>query len=198
MKILFLLTISLILICCGRKKQQQQAENGTPHSLEQHESKSLFSKRAPGDLVEDLYSELVSDKSELQKLEKDIEDLADRKNDSLSYFNDFDNKNDRYYSSAQMHASQIQDSALKKKMIQALEDNLSAYEGRIASIKALVKELNQKQLALNDHHIMLKLILTMAMMEKFQKNNLPSSKSLEPINSEYDKLTRRTDSLAGK
>jgi hypothetical protein len=170
MKILLLLTCFLILISCGRKKQQQP-NNETPYALEEHKSKSVFSKRAPGDLLEDLYDGLVSGKPELQQLEKDIEELSERKKDSLVFFNDFDNKNDSYYSSAQNHTAQIQDSSLKKRMMQAIEDNRTDYDSKIAGIETLVKQLDQKQLTLTDHHTMLKLILTMAMMEKFQKIN---------------------------
>ena len=197
MKILFVLTSCLILISCGRKKQQPP-NNETPQALEEHKSKSVLSKRASGDLMEDLYDELVPGKPGLKKLEKDIEELTERKTDSLASFSDFDNKNGRYYSSAETHVARIQDSALKKTMMQAIEDSRAVYDARIAGIESLVKQLDQKQLTLADHHIMLKLILTMVMMDKFQKNKLPSSRPLEPINSEYDKLIQRIDSLTGK
>jgi len=196
MKIFFLIIAGFILSSCTRRQTNHQ-NNETPKSLDDKKSYSLISKRGQTDMVESLYDELVSEKAELKQLENEIDDLHDQAPDSLSVFENFNSKNNKYYSSAKQHVDQIKDSVLKEKMKMIIRNSQTNYDNRIAALSGLVNQLNDREITLNDYHLILKLNKTLTMIEGFQKNNLPSIKPIGSVISKYNKLIQKTDSLLG-
>ena len=91
-----ILFLAICILCsCSRRHSNQK--NDTPVALESHKSSSIFSKRAAGDLVENIYDELVSETPELKELENQIQDINGRKSDSLTDYEKFTEQNDQYY-----------------------------------------------------------------------------------------------------
>ncbi|HEV8508508.1 MAG TPA: hypothetical protein VGQ53_24100, partial [Chitinophagaceae bacterium] len=89
-----------ICILCSCSRRHSSHNNDTPIALETNKSSSVF-KRVPSDLVENIYDQLVSETPELKELENQIENANDRKNDSLSEYQKFTDKNEQYYTSAE-------------------------------------------------------------------------------------------------
>jgi len=195
MKIL-LFFITIFCLCSCTRRQTNHQKNETPKSLDDNKSYSLISKRGPDDLVESLYDELVSQKSELKQLESDIDDLYDRKSDSLSGFEKFNAKNNSYYSSAKMHVEQIKDSILKERMKLIIYNSQTNYDNRISGFSKLVNQINDREITLNDYHFILKLNKTLTLIEKFQASSNLSTKPIIAVIHEYDKLIQKTDSIS--
>jgi hypothetical protein len=206
MKLFYLsfLFISIVFFSCNNNKpaapKNKQAE--TPKSLQEDNSisgGSLLSKRSyRDDLVEDLYKELLEKNSALGELEHGIDKLKEDKKDSAESFNAFNLKNNSYYNSAGNHIGAITDSILKQRIKQLVDNSLSKYKSAITGHNNLIAAISSKDITLNDLHIILKLTQTLNTIEKYQTNNLPSTKSLENNSKEYDKIITKTDSLSKK
>jgi hypothetical protein len=189
--------ISILILCsCSRKQSNKKTD--TPVSLQNKKSYSLVSKRGPGDLVENLYSELVSETPALKELEEQIDDLDDRKDDSLSDYKKFTNKNENYYTSAGHHFEAINDSILKEKIKAVINTSKNNYNNSTAGLKTLIDQLNDKENSLKDYHLILKLIKTLPLIEEFQKDHLPSKKPINAVIDDYSQLIQKTESISKK
>ena len=188
----------LSIYSCNPQKTEPSPQQETPKALTEDKKSdfSLSSRSRSEDLVDEIYKEEVNKSALLKNLEKNISDISDNKRDSIQSFEDFDSKNTSYYRSAIEKANMISDSLLKKKMLEIIAFNKSAYESQIAEVKTMLKVLDQKSVSLNDYHTILKLKLTLPIIKKYQKTNQPPVKPLQQVNKEYDRLIKTTDSIA--
>jgi len=187
----------LSIYSCSPQENKPTPQQETPKALTENNKSdySLSSKRGSSDLVNEIYQEEVGKSELLQNLEKKIANIPDDKADSLQSFEGFDSKNTSYYNSATEKANSISDSLLKKKMLEIITASESAYESQIAEINSLLKNIDQESDRLKDYHTILKLKLTLPIIQKYQKTNQPSLKSLQQVSKEYDGLIRTTDSI---
>jgi len=196
-----ILTIPCLLLCLLSCNQQPEAKKDpdTPTALQDKNSSSEsigFSKgRSAEDLVERLYKELVDKTAALKELESKIDDLNAMKIDSTQQFNTFNEKNTSYYSAADQHAALITDSSLKDRLKAMVASRLSNYNRLIAGHKNLVAILDSKDVKVHDLHIVLKLVKTLPLIEKFQKDDIPNTNPLNHAINEYDKTLQKLDSL---
>ena len=188
----------LSIYSCSPQKTEPSPQQETPKALTEDKKSdfSLRSKSRPEDLVDEIYQEEVDKSVFLKNLEKKIADIPDDKRDSTQSFEEFDSKNTSYYHSATEKANSISDSLLKKKMLEIIANSKSAYERQIAEMKTMLKDLDQKSVSLEDYHTILKLKLTIPIIQKYQKTNQPSNNPLQKISKEYDRLIKTTDSLS--
>jgi len=210
MKIFYAFTLCILCLLitvssCNDKKpsvtENQQPEN--PKALQADngsgaEVSLLSKKRYQGDLVEELYKELLEKNSQLNELESNIRQLKDDSRDSAEAFNAFDIKNNAYYNAANNHIDAIKDSAIKQRIRSLIDNSLSKYKSKTAVHQNLQELINKKDLTLDDLHVVLKLSQTLTMIEKYQSGNLPSAKPLDMISKTYDKVIATTDSLSKK
>lgn len=195
---LFYTAILFIAIASCNNNRQPVAES-TPQQIPKafkEESSSLISKRSyEGDVIEELYNELLEKDKTLGALEDGIEKIKDNSKDSASAFNTFDSRNISFYSSATGHLGTIKDSVLKERIKLLVDNSLTQYKTKIAIHNNLLSSINSKDITLDDLHFVLKLTKTLAVMEKYQSGNLPSAKPLEEISKAYDKVISKTDAL---
>ncbi len=197
MRILLIPIISFLFFSCKQPRKNTELTPDTPKALqEKSSSEAIFSKRSyPDDLVESLYSELTDKTPELKDLEEMISKLEDQKSDSVESFKKFDQKNTSYYNSANQHLQQIKDSLIRKKIKSIIDSSLSAYNSKTRRYKNLISTLYLKEINLEDLHIVLKLVKTLQLIEKYQKENIPSTKSIEKVIEGFDKAIQKTDTL---
>jgi hypothetical protein len=190
--------ILTIILSCNNKRQQPQPE--TPKALdEKDKSYSLVSKRGyDEDILESIYSELVDKTPELKKLEEDIDILYVSKGDSLEAFTNFDSKNDRYYNSAGIHSQGIKDSLLRQKMKNLIQASLANYNSLTAPHNNLLKSIESKEATLSDVHTALKIVRTLPVIARYQKNSLPDTKRLEGYSQKLSKTISEAETLSNK
>jgi hypothetical protein len=145
--------------------------------------------------VESIYQELTDETATLKKLEEDIDALNNSKEDSLEIFQKFNSKNNSYYGSAQTHVGLIQDSLLREKMKNLVQSSLSNYNSLTAPHNNILKSIASKETSLSDLHIALKIIKTLSVIAKYQKNNLPGTKSLEGYSQQQTKTINELQRL---
>ena len=195
--ILTLSTLTLLFSCNEpqRESDKKQPEKENPKPLQTDES-AIKSFRGQFDLTQELYDELVSKNADLQKLEKDIEDFNPN-TASEKYFT-YDNKSTNFYNSADEKSTSINDSLLRKRISSLILTSKDKYQNRTNELKSILKHISQNKLTLHDHHVVLKIILTLPLIEKYQKDNIPDKNEFNSLDTEQQKLIKRTDILTPK
>jgi len=201
-KIIFLFLAFGCFACVSKKQENNQQQPAIPEALQDNnKSKSGdYFKRGSRqeDLVEELYREKLKTSSTLQSIEETIGMLEQSKKDSTEMFHDFVNKNNSYFSSAENKRNTILDSLLRKEIDAILMRSKSKYENSISNLENAERLLNSKPTVVNDRHTALKILISLAMIEEFRKDNLPSTKPIQAVIKEYDRLLNRQDSAITK
>jgi hypothetical protein len=198
-KILISTIIVLTLVSCKNNRTQDKPIPETPKALDDKGSSYEFiSKRSYDDLVESLYNELLSKNMDLKKLEDKIDELNKSKSDTTNLFNIYNGKNQTYFSSVDGHISDIKDSLLKDKMRYLIVNNMTKYNSSIARHKELLKIIDAKNMTISDLHNVLKIIKTLPLIEKYQEDNLPSTKLFEGLIKRQDEVIKLADTLSKK
>ena len=76
-----------------------------------------------------------------------------------------------------------------------MQKHQASYFGRIWTTEQLISRLESKNKRLNDLLVVLKLTRTMAVMEEFQKNQLPSTKDFISLEQKFDKTISDIEKL---
>ncbi len=193
--IFIMLTLTLLCSCGGdQPKSNDIHEKESPKAL-QDDNLEIRKYSRSGDLVEELYAELVDKFSELKKLEKDLNELSSKPNELTRPFHNYNNKSMNYYNSVDFTVNSINDSLLKKKVLTLIATSKSKHSARTAEMNAIIKRISQNIESLNEHYSVLKIVLTLPLIEKYQAENLPSKKELNDLIKEQQKLIQRIDRI---
>ncbi|WP_426327492.1 hypothetical protein [Pedobacter sp. R-06] len=191
-----------LLICtafsCQDVERPTKSKDDTPTALAEEESYNIVSKRGREDLIDNLYAEIIAKDLVLKKVDDNIREIEDGKNDSLKKFNSYDEKNQDYFFSANAHVKEIQDSVLRKTLTALIAKNMEAYKVRTLQYKKLARSIDTKTSSLNDLSLALKISRTLPLIEKYQKENLPDNKSILNLSSKIDQTIKLADTLYKK
>jgi len=189
--------ILFALTTCKQHKNEPKPSPGTPAALQEKGSFSEISlkSRYDDDLVNELYKEIAGKDPDLEKLERLIDDLKDQKNDSAKLFQKFDSRNTSYYNTSQQYISRITDSALRLKMNDLVKASLDNYNKKAAKQNDLISMLDSSSISLENLHKALKIVKTLPVIEKYQSENIPSTKPLETVQQNFEKGIRKIDTL---
>lgn len=201
MKRSLLFVCLLIFISCNDKKNDQQ-QNNVPEALQDNSKSgiSLVSKRSyddSRDLVDELYKEKLEKTPVLLSIDKLYKDLKENKPDSLEAFDSHVQKNDQYYKSANFRLRRIRDSLLRKEIETILSNSMNRFTARTSRLTEFKDALNRAELSAHDRYEVVKLLVTLRMMELYQ-DNLPSSKPIESVIGNYNDLNKKMDSVISK
>lgn len=198
---LLLTLFTFLLLACNQRKPAEQQQPQMPKALEEKESSdfTLISKsRIYNNLTEDLYNEIIKTDKALFQLETDFDAIDDKAADSLKTYNGYTDKNNQFYISAKEYAAGITDSSLKKQMQELLNRSETAYNKKISSHEQLIKKKEELAAHLKNLHSVLMLAVTLPVIEKYQKEHLPSTKPLNAINNQYTTIIQKADTLIKK
>ncbi len=195
---LFIVTITVLgLASCSNNRSNEQLKQETPKALEDKSSSyEIVSDRSYDDLVESLYQELVSKDIALKKLEDKINELNKSKSDSTKLFNKFNGKNQSYFISASRKVSAIKDSVLRNKINSLLSAQLEHYNSKVVRHNELLKLIETKQMTISDLHNVLKVVRTLPLIDKYQRDNLPNTRSLEGYLKQQDETIKIADTVS--
>lgn len=195
-----LLAIALILssISCRNNqiKEEQTQIAETPEPLQEKKLDFESYGRKSTDLVDELYSDLIENSPELLKLENDLENIDSKPATLKHQLSAFDNKSERYYHSAEYKLSQISDSLLRLRIQSIIVKSKNKYEGNMNEINDLVNSIDKQSTSIYDHHLILKVLLTLPIIEKYQNDNFPSTKEYKELILEQSKLIERISKLS--
>jgi len=201
-KILLPICLLVLISCSSRKETKTTPQADVPKALQDNKESNLISiskrKSYDRDLVEELYKEKMRSTPALQEIETLTDKLNDAENDSLEIYNDFKAKNQQYYSSASSHLNLIKDSSLKKEIENVIEKSTLAYNNKISGFEDLTTILNKKIGSADDRHSALMILISLGMMKEYQEKNMPSSKPIESVINDYNRLIQKMDSVINK
>lgn len=190
----YILLISLIMVAsCTPKTENNPAQ--TPEAL-QDDYSSL--KRSKGDLVEDLYQELLERDSVLKNLEKEMNGFRSGSLEAIKPFHNYLDKSEDYYAAVNGRAKTIKDSLLMKRMQSLIASHQKAYKSRTAELNSLLDTLATHNAQLNDQHSALKIAKTLPMIEKYQKENQPNKNELKKLIQQQEKMLKQMKDLLPK
>jgi predicted transcriptional regulator len=187
------LLIIITLISCKKETASLEKTKEIPEALK---DKSYSRGSANGNLVEEVYQELVSKSPELQKIETEIENF-DTGEIHQKYYN-YTRKSENYYATANHQAQAIKDSVTRKRILALLEKNNQQYLEKSKELKRLYTTINDKKLSIEDSHTVLKIVLTLPVMAQYQQNNLPDKKEFEDKIKSEDSLIHAIQSKTSK
>lgn len=189
------------LLACGGEDaaRSEPAKHETPKALQDEKSEvEYYSSFRSGNLVDNLYQELVGKTPALKQLEDDLKAINPKANEANDRFQSYDRKSTDYYSSANQHASEISDSLLKNKMLALIAANNQQYSAQTAELRSLLNSISKNSTSLRDQQTVLKIVLTMSLIEKYQAENKPDKKIFKDLIDQQGKLLQRIDSLSPK
>ncbi|MBI3235984.1 MAG: hypothetical protein HYZ42_18445 [Bacteroidetes bacterium] len=202
-KLILLMIIGFIgfatILSCNDAEEVKKDENKKeiPEALKEDKiSKGSYSyEREYSDLTEALYKELAEKTPSLSNLEKLLQAYQERPHKDEKSFEEYHDKSKSYYRSANYKANEIQDSILRKKMISIISKSEEKYKAKIKGIETLLERIAKKETSLKDKHLVLKILLTLPMIEDYQNGNMVDKKSFEERIQVLDQLIEKIDSL---
>lgn len=189
--------ISTLLISCGSGGQTDNSKTTkqeTPKAL-QNDKLEIKSYSRSGDLTEELYQELVDKTPLLKVFENDLAAFQSIPVELNEKFKQYDSKSSSYYSSANYKATAISDSLLRMKIAALITTSAKKYTNKAAELNSLIEQISKNGSTLSDHHTILKIVLTLPLIEKYQDDNKPDIKEFKDLIKEQEKLILRADSL---
>jgi len=197
--LLALFILSLLVACNSRKPDENSApQQETPKALQEDGVNTLLYSKRSGDLTEQIYAELVDKNPALKKLEGDLNSYNTKSYELTEKFQNFDNKSTNYYTSANHKASAIKDSLLKNKILALITASNAKNSTRNTELNSILKQISNNDLTLNDHHSVLKIVLTLPIIEKYQNENRPDSKKFKDMQKQQENFILQIDSLTPK
>ncbi len=190
----------LFVFSCSENRVKEgpaEIQNQTPEVLDDSQADiSSISKRYSSDMVQNLFNEAVTKDSELQKLTNRMNTIGEIMADSLKPYRTYIQNNNMYWSSANRYISQISDSVLKHDMKEIFKNLESNYKAAISKHSFLMEKLEGKEMMLHDYEILMKLSVTIPMINSYQKNELPDLNTLNHLVGVYDTLIKDTRSYS--
>jgi hypothetical protein len=187
----------IILASCGRKETNNgNSKNEIPEALQEGSIDLKRYAKWNNNLTEELYQELVNKSPELKSLETEIEEF--NPNETQDKFLKYNQKSDNYYRSAENYAKAITDSVTKNKILDLIKKSGEKYSGKTIELNSLLKNIHEKQNSINDYHNILKIVLTIPIIEKYQNENLPTKSEFEKVIENENKLIEKTKKITPK
>ncbi len=135
---------------------------------------------------------------ELRKLEESRDEFNKGHQDYLNRFDNYDGTSMEYYKDANSYVKAIKDSILRKKVEQLLLRNEEKYKQLISRHRSLQDELLMHSSTIEDRLVVLKILLTLEQIEKYQKDNLPDTKDASLLIKKGKKISSEVNSHTPK
>lgn len=192
--VVFFLVITgcLFFACEEHRDTQQPNKQSVPEPLQDDSRISIMSKgRDYSNLVEELYEDQVTQTPALQKLEDELALHSDAYQKLVAETQLYTSKSIRYYQGTFDLVQTLQDSVLKNQIRSLIEQHRKNYDAQTEELKGLLDVLAHTQASIEDYHTAFKIIQTMPVIARYQKENMPASKP-------YKTLQKQADSTLAK
>lgn len=188
----------LIISCESPKLNTLQPVTETPKALQANSTESITKSYRSVDLIDELYTELAEKSEDLKKLETKIEEAQQKPSTVNHNFEKYDEKSKSYYNSAKDYTNRFGDSTLKKEILRIIENSEIKYNSKAKEYEYLMRIIRKNHISINDKHSILKILVTLPEIQKFQNQNAPAKKDYNDLLNEQQKTMKRIDSLTPK
>jgi hypothetical protein len=159
-------------------------------------SKSSSDRYGGGnDLVEQLYQQEIKRNTSLNDIEDGIEDFYKKRNDALEKYNIFSTYNNRYYTDAKNKANYIQNITTKQYALESINKSIANYNAKMTDWNTIITMLNANEKELVDLHHLLKINITLPIIENYQQKELPSTVDAKSANTDLLKIIEKIKAI---
>lgn len=194
-KILITSTLFLLIVSCSKKSENNPLENNAVDNVESSVSNSLKSARGKGNMVLEIYSELLKNDKKLQDLEQRIEKVRTETQSIISEYEKIIYKSDSYYNDAKQLTRSINDSLMKKEIEREIKFSSEKYDLKTQKIKDLIVKINQNSSTIEDQYITFKIKKTLPEIEKYQNAHPLKTDSLNNFINKQNQLLNELKNL---
>lgn len=146
-------------------------------------------------LIDKLFEEAQEKNIGLKNYLTEVEAFRTKETKVLNPINSYLDNNEQYWTEAKALVSGISDSTLAKDVLASIDEWKSQYEKSIAQLRGLKTDLKNGDLALSDQQVLMKILVTAAMMQTYNANEHPKEDELIQLLKEQSKLTEKAQSV---
>ncbi len=196
-KILFASTLALSLLSCRENKSQQApaVENAVDKAESSVSSSIKKNTRSYGNLVHEIYDELLKNNKPLQELDQKIETINKETEETIAEYDNVIGKSETYYNDAVTLSNSVTDSITKKQIEQEIKTSSDRYKLKTKTIKDLIDKIRKNNAAILDHYVAFKIRKTLPEIEKYQNAHPLKADSLNQFINKQNKLLEELKKL---
>lgn len=172
-KILLASALALSLLSCRENKSRQapvveNAVDNAESSVSETIKKNTRYSSREGNLVHEIYQELIKNDKALLDLDTRIENIQKETENVLSEYTDIIDKSETYYNDATVLSSSITDSTIKKQIEKEIKASSEKYDIKTQTIRDLIAKIKANRTTLHDQYLVFKIRKTLPEIEKYQ------------------------------
>ncbi|WP_126650676.1 hypothetical protein [Chryseobacterium aureum] len=171
-KILFVTTLVVSVLSCRENKPRQSptVENAVDNAESSVSSSIKKNTRYSGDgnLVNEIYQELLKNNKALQDLDNRIENIQKETDAVLSEYDDIMGKSQTYYNDATALSNSITDSITKRQIENEIKASSDKYDQKTQTIRDLISKIKANRAILYNEYTVFKIRKTLPEIEKYQ------------------------------
>lgn len=199
-KILFAPAFVLSLLSCSENKLQQapvveNAVDNAESSVSGAIKKNTRYSSREGNLVHEIYQELIKNDKTLQDLDLRIENIQKETETSISEYDDVIQKSETYYNDATILSGSITDSITKKQIEKEIKASSEKYDVKTQTIRDLIAKIKANRTTLHDQYLVFKIRKTLPEIEKYQNAHPLKTDSLNQFINKQNKLLEELKNL---
>ncbi|WP_313004384.1 hypothetical protein [Chryseobacterium gleum] len=196
-KIFFVSAVVLSLISCTENNRQAPIVNNAVDNAESSVSSSIkkntYSRE--GNLVHEIYQELIKNDKALQDLDKRIAVISKETEDAITEYDDVIQKSETYYNDAMALSNSVTDSATKKQIEKEIKASSEKYDIKTQTIRDLITKIKTNRTTVYDQYLIFKIRKTLLEIEKYQKAHPLKTDSLNQFINKQNKLLEELKKL---
>jgi len=199
-KILFASAVVLSLLSCSENKSRQaptvenavdNAESSVSGAIKNN---TRYSSRE-GNLVHEIYQELIKNDKALQDLDKRITIINQETEDAMTEYDDVIQKSETYYNDATALSNSVTDSVTKKQIEKEIKTSSEKYDIKTQTIRDLIAKIKANRTKVHDQYLVFKIRKTLPEIEKYQNAHPLKTDSLNQFINKQNKLLEELKNL---
>lgn len=196
---LSLIALFFALASCNHiSSKDADQQKSIPKPLQDNIGDGSIKSSRGDNLLQDIYSDQVKKQPELQNLENLMEHFNDGLPDSVKSFQIYDNKSTSYYRSANDALNNMKDTVLRDHLRALINESRHKYLDTIKRFSVLMAHIDSNKIKIEDYHTLLKIAISLPIIENYQNKSLPDIKSVANLANEAQRLKVKTMQLANK
>ncbi|MDR6458267.1 hypothetical protein J2786_001360 [Chryseobacterium vietnamense] len=199
-KILFASAVVLSLLSCSENKSRQaptveNAVDNAESSVSGAIKKNTRYSSREGNLVHEIYQELIKNDKALQDLDKRITIINQETEDAMTEYDDVIQKSEIYYNDATALSNSVTDSVTKKQIEKEIKTSSEKYDIKTQTIRDLIAKIKANRTKVHDQYVVFKIRKTLPEIEKYQNAHPLKTDSLNQFINKQNKLLEELKNL---
>jgi hypothetical protein len=199
-KILFASAVVLSLLSCSENKSRQaptveNAVDNAESSVSGAIKKNTRYSSREGNLVHEIYQELIKNGKALQDLDKRITVINQETEDAMTEYDDVIQKSETYYNDATALSNSVTDSVTKKQIEKEIKASSEKYDIKTQTIRDLIVKIKANRTTVHDQYLVFKIRKTLPEIEKYQNAHPLKTDSLNQFINKQNQLLEELKKL---